>query len=284
MRLFAVALVALFFLPALAEAGGKGGGGYVPPPPPCSSTKGYFCSGDERWYRDANCNTSYKQTCVAGCSRGSCNPECTPADYCVGNDLWRRYASCQTEFIQSCYVCGGDGQNLCQSIPEIEFSIVGNNPVVPWGGSTTLTWDAEGRDSCILTGPNLNTSVPISGSYTIENITVGGTYTITCTSAQWGTDSASVAISVFYSGPATIEFRAVPSIVSRGDDSRITWSATNVYSCTVSGPSFSTTTYAGNKLIENILEQMVYTFLCSSPEGDLSKKATINIVPTFHEI
>ena len=49
-----------------------------PPPPPPSCTAGYFCQGNDLYYRTAQCTNSFIQACAWGCAGSSCNPPPPP--------------------------------------------------------------------------------------------------------------------------------------------------------------------------------------------------------------
>jgi len=125
------------------------------------------------------------------------------------------------------------------------MSISASPTTVQNGGSTNLTWSAINVTSCTVSGPSFTTAHTLTGSnqsagpLTNTNTIASSTYTYTlsCDTAGVGTVSQSVSVTV---PPAALFISANPSSVQIGSVSRLTWNGTGYNSCTVSGPSFTT--------------------------------------------
>ena len=83
--------------------------------------------------------------------------------------------------------------------------------------------------------------------------------------------------------------KAIPSLVHSGDITTISWTGTNVTSCTVhgtNGDSWSGTSSSG-KTSSTILGQTIYTLHCIGYQyaypPTVDKQAIVNIIPTFQE-
>jgi len=105
----------------------------------------------------------------------------------------------------------------------------------------------------------------------------------------------------------TVSISAVPSIVRPGDTATISWTSNRAASCTVSGDNgdaWPATTYeqqtdadgntamvpvapaalTGNETSSAIQRQTIYTLTCISERGrTMTAKATVTLLPTFHE-
>jgi len=87
---------------------------------------------------------------------------------------------------------------------------------------------------------------------------------------------------------ADLQLRAVPSLVRSGSTTRVTWSATGVESCAVTGTNgdewVGTESPVGGEASGSIRGQTVYTLACTDRSGAAhSRTATVNIVPTWQE-
>jgi hypothetical protein len=86
----------------------------------------------------------------------------------------------------------------------------------------------------------------------------------------------------------TAAITAVPTLVRSGGTSQISWSASNVISCTVSGTNGDSWSGAsGSKTSSPIVARTTYTLICHALPGaspsSLTETQTVNIVPQFQE-
>lgn len=82
-----------------------------------------------------------------------------------------------------------------------------------------------------------------------------------------------------------LALEARPTLVRSGDTSTVTWSATGVVSCTVTGTNGdSWTGPVGTHGTLPIMAQTVYTLSCQLDDGEtLASTATVNVTPQFEE-
>ena len=74
------------------------------------------------------------------------------------------------------------------------------------------------------------------------------------------------------------------TLVKKGDSTTITWSATGVDSCVVTGPSgFFFTGLSGSESTGPILGQSIYTLICETAAGPVGDSVIVNVVPVFGE-
>ena len=84
-----------------------------------------------------------------------------------------------------------------------------------------------------------------------------------------------------------LNIRAVPSLLRSGQATKVTWSATNADSCTVSGSNGDAWTGlvspVGGRMSSPITQRTSYTLTCLSEGQRFSKTAVVNILPTWRE-
>ncbi len=173
--------------------------------------------------------------------------------------------------------------NNCQSSSLITIpspiptaSLSASPTEVAVGGSATLAWNSTNATSCAGTG--FSTGGAPSGSASTGSLTTVGphNYQVVC-SGPGGTSAPSFAtVEVL---PPNVTINADPArVVSSGNSTTISWSATGVNSCTVTGPGVSTTTSSGSQAV-TVSAQSTYTITCDS----LSDSVTVNITSDFDE-
>lgn len=88
--------------------------------------------------------------------------------------------------------------------------------------------------------------------------------------------------------PKVTSWQVSPLLVKRGSTVDVSWDITHVASCTVTGSNGdSWTGLTGNKVSRPITVQTIFTLRCPALSGsgaaDVSRTATVNIVPVFNE-
>jgi hypothetical protein len=70
--------------------------------------------------------------------------------------------------------------------------------------------------------------------------------------------------------------------VRTGTNSTVTWTSSDVQSCSVSGPRLSTNEMTGSR--ETLVStQSIYTITCQTLSSEISDSVTVNVVPSFLE-
>ncbi|MDP3725701.1 MAG: hypothetical protein Q8R36_00715 [bacterium] len=151
------------------------------------------------------------------------------------------------------------------------------------GESVTLTWDAA-PEALSCGGLNFSTGGATEGSVVVTPLSTTS-YSIICqynaSAYSPSTLSSSVGVTVLNS---TLTLTAAPAQVRSGNQSMIVWSATNVDSCTTTGPGgFSQNTISGSAPSGPLTQQSVFIFTCQNAGGTLSRSATVFIIPSFEE-
>ncbi|MDP2655312.1 MAG: CARDB domain-containing protein [bacterium] len=149
------------------------------------------------------------------------------------------------------------------------------NPVVT-GQSSTLTWGSTNTTSCVGTG---FTAGGTSGSRSTGPLTQNPTsYSVTCTGPGGSaTDNESITVL-----QPTADISANPARVQTGTPSLITWSTSNVNSCTISGPGLSSTSLSGSQNVQ-INSQATFTINCITNGSPVTDSVMVNVIPVFKE-
>ena len=109
------------------------------------------------------------------------------------------------------------------------------------GQSATLSWSTANVSSCSLSGGiwGSGTSVSTSGSGVSTGALTNSTnYTLTCANAAGVSRSA--AVSIVVNPPPSLSFNASATMVDYGGSSLLSWSSTNVSSCSLAGGIWGT--------------------------------------------
>jgi hypothetical protein len=136
-------------------------------------------------------------------------------------------------------------------IPAPTISMGATPSSVTSGQSTSVSWTALNVNYCTVTSGSINDygpgSAPLVGSLVVGPLTAPRTVTITCPGKNGTTATQTITIPVITPTPApvpvptpvvvipapTVSISATPSTVTFGQSTIVSWSSTNVNSCTV---------------------------------------------------
>lgn len=146
------------------------------------------------------------------------------------------------------------------------------------GQSSTLTWSSTNATSCVGTG---FTAGGTSGTSSTGALNTPGTsnYQVVCSGT--GGTSAPAFASVEVLSPS-VAISASPTRVLIGANSQVSWSASQVNSCAISGPGLSSTSLSGSQNVP-ISFQSIFTITCQTNGDSVTKSVTVNVVPVFEE-
>ena len=154
----------------------------------------------------------------------------------------------------------------------------GSNLTINEGDSVRLDWACSAVYNTSASSLNFSTGGAVSGSETVtpaDSIT----YTVACDDSG---SSANVSVNVLH---PTLSISASPTRVRSGNASVISWSASNVNSCSVTGPGGAFGSGAsGSQPTGPITGQSIYRLACTTDGGSVSASITVTIAPTFQEI
>ncbi len=145
---------------------------------------------------------------------------------------------------------------------------------VAYGAASTLTWSSTNATSCTASDA-WSGAKAVSGSQSTGALTTTpNTYTLTCTGTG-GTVAQSVTVTI----PApTLTFSISPTTVAYVGASTLTWSSTNVTSCSASGAWSGSKAVSGSQSTGAIITTPnTYTLTCTGPGGTVTRSATVTI-------
>jgi hypothetical protein len=154
------------------------------------------------------------------------------------------------------------------------------------GQTSRLTWSSTNATSCTFADTGV---VATSGNRNVSPA-VTSNYSITCSGA--GGTSAPALATVTVLTP-TLSITATPARVKKGNTSTIAWTASNVFSCTVTkngaawknGRANGSGVYSGSSL-ETINAQTTYVMACTDVNRNAyatTAVSVVNIAPAFQE-
>ena len=167
----------------------------------------------------------------------------------------------------------------------VTASLTANPGIVNQGELSTLTWSCTNATSA--SGSGFETSGKTSGSTTVSP-TTNTNYRVTCSGKK---GQAFQTATVEVRGPA-VDISADKDRVRAGTQVAITWSAANVRSCVVSGPSG--TLASGNAeedgtFVKNSPKRLsistlsAFTIACATDGDSVSDTVIVNVLPAFEE-
>jgi hypothetical protein len=180
--------------------------------------------------------------------------------------------------------CTGSGGSISRSAtvtvnattPAPTVNLSANPTSVASGGSSTLTWSSTNATSCTASGGWSGTK-QTSGNQTINGLMSTTSFTLRCTGGG-GSTSRSVTVNVSAApGAPTLTLTANPDTVSPNGSSQLTWSSTNVTSCTASGAWNGARGPSGNEMTGALSNTASYTLSCSGAGGNVERTATVTV-------
>ncbi len=155
-----------------------------------------------------------------------------------------------------------------------------------YGEATTLYWVTTGNaTSCNATnGTNgwAGAKSVSGGNFYTGALTNTTTYTITCSnSGGSATDTVTVNV-VGQQNPPTVNLTAIPTSVSYGSSTILTWTVSNATSCVAnSNPntnwSNSKSSTGGQETISNLTATTFFNLFCTGPGGSNSSTVTVTV-------
>jgi len=187
--------------------------------------------------------------------------------------------------------CCASAPGVCPALPTATLSA--NPTVIDQGGSSMLTWNSTGASTCTIPTlvtngpPGGNISTGVINNHQTQNYQVN--YQITCTGPGGTSSPFFTPIDVLVpTATITASLLRVPT----GGSTQLTWSASGVTSCTVTGPAgtlasgvsngshnFST----GSPRTVSITAQSTFTITCQTNSSPIKKSVVVNINSIFNE-
>ena len=164
----------------------------------------------------------------------------------------------------------------CAAVTPPSFTVNGaSSATITSGSSATLQWSCSNSTSS--SGGGFSTGGATTGSVSVTPAVGTTQYTVQCSNG--GQSTVSVTVS-----SAIMNISANPALVRSGGTSVISWSASNVNSCTVTGTGISASGLSGSATTPAITAETTYTLTCQvTGLGAVSRPVTVKLVPKFEE-
>ncbi len=161
----------------------------------------------------------------------------------------------------------------CVSLSSVCPSTGLTNKTINEGDGVDLSWACSYSSSS--SGVNFSTGGATSGQVTLtpEDTT---SYTAVCSNGGQG----SVDVTVLH---PDLSISASPELVQEDETSTITWSASAVNSCAVTGPNFSAAGLSGSQVTAPVTGESTYSLVCFTDAGPVNETVRVRIVPQFDE-
>lgn len=180
--------------------------------------------------------------------------------------------------------CSGTSASVTKSVniavlpaPKPIVSFTATPSQVEYNGATVLAWEVENATGCSASGGWLGNK-SLVGAETIDAITDGTTFTLTC-SGEGGNTSKTVSVSVSAPPKPTIVFAADSTQVNTNEATTLTWSSTNADSCTASGGWSGNKSVSGSSSTEPLTSSTTFTISCTGTGGSTTKSVVVNVNP-----
>ena len=156
--------------------------------------------------------------------------------------------------------------------PAPSVSVVADPAVVPFNGSSTLSWASNNATAC-------NTpwgATATSGSYTTPPVTYDRAFTVTC-SGYGGSNAATAFVRIGSAAPLpppAVTLTANPAAVAYGGGSTLSWTSSNASGCST---PWGSNAVAGSFASAGLLASTTFTVTCSGSGGSGSASATVTV-------
>jgi trimeric autotransporter adhesin len=178
--------------------------------------------------------------------------------------------------------CSGKGGSTNESVSitvvaqsTAWVSVTANSSSLPYGGSTTLSWDSGNTSGCKASG-DWSGDLATAGSQSTGSLLADSTFNLTCTGAG-GSATDSIKITVAAPSPA-LSFSASPGSVNENGSTTLSWTGTYVTNCTASGNWSGDKVVAGTEVIGPITTDSQFILTCSGPDGAVSKTVGVSVL------
>lgn len=186
------------------------------------------------------------------------------------------------------WACRGENGGASASCTEAKQSaapvptanLSANPSAIDAGQSSRLFWSSVNATSCTSSG-GFSTGGAPSNSTGVSTGVLNDTTTYQITCEGPGGTSAPAQATVTVERPQA-DVSASPLRVPKGLTSTVTWSATGVQDCQVSGPSLASSARSGSQAV-TINTQSVFTITCATRGTPVTDSVLVNINPSFIE-
>ncbi len=160
-------------------------------------------------------------------------------------------------------------------LPTLTFSASSSS--VNMNASTTLSWSTTDATECTASG-DWSGSKAASGSEVIYSIVNDNTFNLSC-SGPGGVVNDSVSVTVIADTTPTLNLTASPLSVEYNGDTILTWSSTNVSSCSAAGDWSGSKATSGSETFNALTANQVFTLYCIGNGGSASESVSVTVQP-----
>ena len=218
---------------------------------------------------DGSCSATHYD-CTAG----------TSVDNVSGSSSWT----------WSCEGSGGGTTASCSESKAPTATLSASPSTIDSGESSTLTWSSTYATSCTAAG-GFSTGGATSGSASTGVLTSTQNYQVSCTGPDGSVNSNIATVTVRI---PTVSISAAPDRVASGAATTISWSATNVNSCTITRNVTAWLTLIADasrslsgSTSDTVTTQTTYVISCTNNASATAAAATatkvVNVVSDFEE-
>ena len=218
---------------------------------------------------DGSCSATHYD-CTAG----------TSVDNVSGSSSWT----------WSCEGSGGGTTASCSESKAPTAALSASPSTIDSGESSTLTWSSTYATSCTAVG-GFSTGGATSGSASTGVLTSTQNYQVSCTGPDGSVNSNIATVTVRI---PTVTIGAAPDRVASGAATTISWSATNVNSCTITRNVTAWLTLIADasrslsgSTSDTVTTQTTYVISCTNNASATAAAATatkvVNVVSDFEE-
>ncbi|MEK7135950.1 MAG: hypothetical protein AAB831_02190 [Patescibacteria group bacterium] len=241
-----------------------------------------------------SCDVNVLWGCGGGGDGGSSAPvvngACSATHYGCTEGTSVSNVSGSGSWTWSCEGYGGGTTASCSESKAPTATLSANPSTIDSGQSSTLTWSSTYATSCTAAG-GFSTGGATSGSASTGVLTSTQNYQVSCTGPDGSANSNIATVTVRI---PTVSIGAAPDRVASGAATTISWSATNVNSCTITRNVTAWLTLIADasralsgSTTDTVTTQTTYVISCTNNASATATAATatkvVNIVSDFEE-
>ncbi len=168
--------------------------------------------------------------------------------------------------------------------PPAKPAFSADKTTVQSGGNVLFSWSSPGASSCVL-NPGNYTANGSTGSKLVRNLTRTTTFSLVCSNNAGNATANPVTITVTQTPPPPADpiitsFKAVPTAITSGATSTLSWTASNVVAggCSLTPSPLSSTSASGQWVTPRLTVSTSYTLTCKNAANKLTSKSLSVIV------
>jgi hypothetical protein len=158
-------------------------------------------------------------------------------------------------------------------------SLAASPALVKPGQSSTLSWTVQNADSCEASG-GWQGPKALTGQATVGPLSSNGSFTLTCKGAG-GSSGSTATVAVESATSTTLKLVADPMMVTAGQKTTLTWTATGATECLASGAWSGTKPASGSAETAPIQADSSFKLECRGPNGGVEASVAVSAKPVL---